>query len=154
MCRLVFGVMQHSEEDNWFERLTPIGIKLVVTTRTCPAENLVSESQIPRQVDCRLHLMQAMNMDQAALQNTAHEGRDVCMNWWPKQAIAEPYDEQVECWYGGRGKATKSWRLQDTALRKYVDGKHRTSEFVTSKRHVWRYYALSANLVKFCGSYG
>ena len=69
--------------------------------------------------------------------------------WWV-------YDEQVECWYGGRsGKATKNATVTGYYLRKYVDRKHQFEKRIRDKQTTcMEYYALQRDLVKFCGSYG
>ena len=148
---LIFGVMQR--EDNWFERVNfPIGIEGGGNTGHCPTENLVESyemqaSGLPVAPDAGYE-----HMDPSYDSQNPYEGRDprmyelVAQNgaWWV-------YDEQVECWYGGRsGKPQKNATVTGYYLRKYVDGSTSLkSEFVTSKRHVWNIMRYSEILLNF-----
>lgn len=148
---LIFGVMQR--EDNWFERVNfPIGIEGGGNTGHCPTENLVESyemqaSGLPVAPDAGYE-----HMDPSYNSQNPYEGRDprmyelVAQNgaWWV-------YDEQVECWYGGRsGKPQKNATVTGYYLRKYVDGSTSLkSEFVTSKRHVWNIMRYSEILLNF-----
>ena len=106
---LIFGVMQ--EEDNWFERVNfPIGIEGGGNTGHCPTENLVEAYEMQ---DSGLPVTSNAGYEHADPNydpQNPYEGRDprmyelVAQNgaWWV-------YDEQIECWYGGRsGKPQKN----------------------------------------------
>lgn len=62
--------------------------------------------------------------------------------WWV-------YDEQVECWYGGRsGKPQKNATVTGYYLRKYVDGKHLFEKRIRDKQTTcMEYYAVTARIL-------
>lgn len=153
---LIFGVMQR--EDNWFERVNfPIGIEGGGNTGHCPTENLVESyemqaSGLPVAPDAGYE-----HMDPSYDSQNPYEGRDprmyelVAQNgaWWV-------YDEQVECWYGGRsGKPQKNATVTGYYLKKICRRKHQFEKRIRDKQTTcMEYYALQRDLVKFCGSYG
>lgn len=148
---LILGVMQR--EDNWFEYQNyPIGIEGGGSSGHCPTENLVESFEMRETGLPVTNQAGYEQVDPSYDPQNPYEGRDPRL--WETVVgnnFRWVYDEQIECWNGGRsGKPQKFATTTGYYLKKYVDGSTSLkADFVTSKRHVWTLLRYSEILLNY-----